>query len=312
MPVPPRLILVALLSLPLVYPISSSRSNSMWRRRANVPLQGYFDPLSNNGAMLTFGFTTFPAGLGEPLNVIISANSDPDVLKDQQDDGGLRNFFLSIQFSSECLGQHLGDHQMANLGDGHGGLNETAVIRYNYGDPSLGSCKETVEGGNHFRYWVQNGPDANSGAIFMALSYELPIAEGHDLIFNSYNLGRDWLVGNITGSTIPTEQVTNTSTFSGTTQFGGYTYQTAVNYTGGLLQNTSNGINHFLSVGGGPQNITAIDGLVAVLTVNITGRPATSASGAMLSWTAVPSWGASLSTWMSIFVPFLLILRFGL
>ena len=37
---------------------------------------------------------TFPAGLGEPLNIIISANSDPDVMKDQETDGGLRNYFL--------------------------------------------------------------------------------------------------------------------------------------------------------------------------------------------------------------------------
>lgn len=39
---------------------------------------------------------TFPAGLGEPLNVIISANSDAEVLKDQEDDGGLRNYFLYV------------------------------------------------------------------------------------------------------------------------------------------------------------------------------------------------------------------------
>jgi len=67
---------------------------------------------------------------------------------------------------------------MADLGDGKGsrtsfclinelitnaGLpgNETAVIRYNYGDPNLGSCKESVQGGNHFRYWVQDGSKAN-------------------------------------------------------------------------------------------------------------------------------------------------------
>ena len=37
---------------------------------------------------------TTPAGLGEPLNVIITGNSDPDVLKDQETDGGLRNYFL--------------------------------------------------------------------------------------------------------------------------------------------------------------------------------------------------------------------------
>ena len=70
-------------------------------------------------------------------------------------------------------------------------VNETAVIRLDYGDPTLGTCKETVEGGNHFRYWIQSGSSANryyvlsfasfdkthlleSGAVFMAVSYELP------------------------------------------------------------------------------------------------------------------------------------------
>lgn len=46
-------------------------------------------------------------------------------------------------------------------------VNETAVIRWNYGDPELGSCKETVDGGSHFRYWVQNGPDADRCARFI-------------------------------------------------------------------------------------------------------------------------------------------------
>jgi len=50
--------------------------------------------------------------------------------------------------------------------------NETAVIRYNYGDPALGTCQESIQGGNHFRYWVQNGPQRNSGAVFIAFSYE--------------------------------------------------------------------------------------------------------------------------------------------
>ena len=50
--------------------------------------------------------------------------------------------------------------------------NETAVIRYDYGDPSLGTCQETIQGGNHFRYWVQNGPQRNSSAVFMAVSAE--------------------------------------------------------------------------------------------------------------------------------------------
>lgn len=70
--------------------------------------------------------------------------------------------------------------------------NQTAVIRWDYGDPQLGTCKETIQGGAHFRYWVQDGDQANrfgtslltaehmltvySGAIFAAASYELPIA----------------------------------------------------------------------------------------------------------------------------------------
>jgi hypothetical protein len=55
-------------------------------------------------------------------------------------------------------------------------VNETAVIRWDYGDPALGTCQETVKGGNHFRYWVQNGKSAKSGAIFMGVSYEKPVA----------------------------------------------------------------------------------------------------------------------------------------
>lgn len=37
---------------------------------------------------------TFPMGQGEPLNAIISGNSDPRVLKDIEMNGGLRNYFL--------------------------------------------------------------------------------------------------------------------------------------------------------------------------------------------------------------------------
>jgi hypothetical protein len=127
----------------------------------------------------------------------------------------------SFGFAGECLGQHSGSDQEANLGDGHGyrastvlsssplyiliflsfQVNETAVIRYDYGDPTLGTCKETVQGGNHFRYWIQSGSSADryyfymspfvpldvahilvslqSGAIFMAVSYELPVQCEH-------------------------------------------------------------------------------------------------------------------------------------
>ncbi|KAJ3735896.1 hypothetical protein DFJ43DRAFT_763779 [Lentinula guzmanii] len=241
----------------------------------SVPSEGYYSPLSNGGSMLTIVDGTFPAGQGEPLNIIISANSDQAVLVDQETDGGLRNYWLSFDYAGECLGQHAGSQQAANLGDGNGVLNETDEIRYDYNDAQLGTCTETIEGGGHFRYWTQNGPKANSGAIFMASSYELPLTDGHDIVSNGYNLGRDWIIGNITQTNIPTLNLTNSSTYSGTTSYGGYTYSTSVKYVSGLLQNTSVGINHNLTVMTSSSNAT--DGLVAVLEVKITEKPANSA-----------------------------------
>lgn len=57
---------------------------------------------------------------------------------------------------------------MANLGDGHGPKPEIKVIRQDYGIPFIGAGLETLIGGNHFRYWRQDGPTANSGALFLA------------------------------------------------------------------------------------------------------------------------------------------------
>ncbi|KAF8549916.1 hypothetical protein OG21DRAFT_532885 [Imleria badia] len=244
------------------------------RRGTNV---GYFIPMNGGGSMLTQVQDTYPPGLGEPINVIISANSDAAVLQSTVNNGGLINYY---HFSTECLGQHSGDNQAANLGDGDGYLNQTAVIRWDYGNVQLGTCEETIDGGNHIRYWIQNGPDANTSAIFMALSYEMPIADQHNIIVNGYDLGRDWMVGNATAqsSIIPTSKLTNASTYSGSTSFNGYTYHTSVNYVSGLLQNTSIGINHYQSVAVNGSN--AIDGLVVVMTVKITSQPSTGSSAA--------------------------------
>ena len=74
-----------------------------------------------------------------------------------------------------CISFHLSDHVRPRLRVPIT-VNQTAVIRWDYGNVELGTCQETIEGGNHFRYWIQNGPDANTGAIFMAVSYEMPIA----------------------------------------------------------------------------------------------------------------------------------------
>jgi hypothetical protein len=82
-----------------------------------------------------------------------------------------RRALISIIESSsgEFLGIHIGDPQPANLGDGHGWVNETKEFRQDFGDPVrilspclfsivltsekfIGAGIETLEGGNHFRY----------------------------------------------------------------------------------------------------------------------------------------------------------------
>lgn len=54
--------------------------------------------------------------------------------------------------SEECLDIHLGSPFSANLGDGHGWVNQTIELRQDYGSSDLGTCLETLIGGNHFRY----------------------------------------------------------------------------------------------------------------------------------------------------------------
>ncbi len=85
-------------------------------------------------------------------------------------------------------------------------------------------------------------------------------------------------MGNATNQTslIPTTTLTNTSTYSGQTSYGNFTYQTDVKYVSGLLANSSDGVNHFATVAVNGAN--AIDGLVAVMQVKIVERPSTRAS----------------------------------
>ncbi|OSD07339.1 hypothetical protein PYCCODRAFT_1463624 [Trametes coccinea BRFM310] len=284
------------------YPNAPRSPSPLWRRGRNVPPMGFYNPTELGGSMLTIAPNT--NGLGEPLNVIVSGHSDATVLVDSEDNGGLRNYFLSVGFGAECLGQHAGDAQTANLGDGKGQVNETSELRWDYGDPSLGTCTETIKGGNHFRYWVQDGSKANSGAIFMATSYELPIQMGHDIIFDGYNLGRDWLVGNATAqqSLIPTGNITNGTTYSGQTSFGGYTYKTDVIYLSGILSNSSQGVNHNVTVGNA--NTLPVDGYVAVMTISIVSEPQRTTSGALsippsVSWSMLAALLAMLAVSLS-------------
>ncbi|KAI0031771.1 hypothetical protein K488DRAFT_51357 [Vararia minispora EC-137] len=178
-------------------------------------------------------------GFGEPLNVIISGLSSPGVLTLS----GLENFARAVGFSTECLGIHLGGPQSANLGDGNGFVNQTVELRQDFGDPVLGTCEETLEGGNHFRVWQQNGSAANSGAFFLAVSQEEDLQEGHTISPNGYNMGRDALVAAAVG----------------TTSFSGVTYSTTSQQIMGLLPAGSAGVNHGI----------AQDGVVVLLTVTI-------------------------------------------
>lgn len=59
---------------------------------------------------------------------------------------------ILITSSTECFGLHSGDPQTANLGDGNGWVDQTIELRQDYGDADVGTCLESVIGGNHFRF----------------------------------------------------------------------------------------------------------------------------------------------------------------
>ena len=114
-------------------------------------------------------------GVGEPANAILSGRSDPEILIDQETNGGLRNYFLyvftpsvfsgtsvpnplrssvlfvcsrSFQFGAECLGQHAGTHQVLDLGDGNG-PSECHIL-----------CTRVPSDGGHFNSRERNCRDA--------------------------------------------------------------------------------------------------------------------------------------------------------
>ncbi|KAI0081858.1 hypothetical protein K474DRAFT_1586636 [Panus rudis PR-1116 ss-1] len=195
----------------------------------------FFDPTKGGGSWLD----NAGGGGGEPLNVIVSGLSSPGVLTDD----GIVNYARAIGFSTECFGIHLGDPQSANLGDGHGAVNQTIELRQDFGDANAGTCLESLVGGNHFRVWRQNGPTANSGALFLAVSQEEDVTQGHTISPDGYDVGRDALA----------------SAAQGTKSFGGVTYQTTVERLENQMPAGANGVNHGI----------AVDGTVVLLTVTI-------------------------------------------
>lgn len=114
-----------------------------WQKsRADTPAAG----------MLTNASPHFPqtipnSNLGEPLNVVISSASSPEVLTEE----GLASYLSSLYFSpNNCLGLSLGDKQAADLNDGQGVVNQTALYRYNF-NMGTTTCQESINGGQHVR-----------------------------------------------------------------------------------------------------------------------------------------------------------------
>ncbi|UZJ51296.1 hypothetical protein CBS101457_000616 [Exobasidium rhododendri] len=197
--------------------------------------KAYIDPKLYGGTNLDSS-----AGLGEPLNVIISGLSSPTLLTSK----GLQNYLRSLDLDFECFGLHSGGAQTAWL-DTRGSFAQQFLYRQVYTplDHIFGTCAESLGGGNHVRCWQQAG----TGAWFLAASKEQNVTQQHDIVPNGYDVGRDWMVGQIQSST------------TNKTSFMFKSYQTKVEYVSGLIAPGTAGINHGIST----------DGRVALLTVKL-------------------------------------------
>ncbi|KAK4047885.1 hypothetical protein OIO90_006046 [Microbotryomycetes sp. JL221] len=139
----------------------AARHNLVDQVETKAAFEGWYDVRKQGGQYLN---RAVDWGLGEPLNIIISNRSSPDVLREN----GFVAYSRSLGLWQECANLHLGRAQHANLGDG--------------------------QGGNHFRAWKQNGTLAPSGAWMLAASLELDVRDKHRISRNGYNRGRDIIV----------------------------------------------------------------------------------------------------------------------
>jgi hypothetical protein len=116
-------------------------------------------------------------------------------------------------------------------------------LRNDFGNPDVGTCWESLVGGNHLRMWRQNGPKANTGALFLAVSKEENVSHGHTISKNGYNAGRDALVKSALKLS----------------KYRGVKYHTVAQNISGLIPAGSKGVNHGIPT----------DGIVVLLTVTI-------------------------------------------
>ncbi|KAL7425218.1 hypothetical protein Q5752_000906 [Cryptotrichosporon argae] len=209
---------------------------------------------SASGSMLT--------AQHEPLNLVLSNRSDHRVLVPAANAGGLYTYLGALGFGAECFGYHLGGDQFADVGDGRGEVVQNSIVRYKYGrDDYLGTCLETLFGGNHIRVWRQ----ANTAAYFLAASEELPGFDGHNIVPGGYDMGRNYIVGNATGQVGYIDHPAAGDTFSGSCSYRGWTYHTLAVFVDGLMPTDRRawGVSEAITGEG------VSDGLVAVLTVTV-------------------------------------------
>ncbi|WVQ93859.1 hypothetical protein IAU59_000937 [Kwoniella sp. CBS 9459] len=229
----------------------------------SISALGFNDPSKNGGSMLTYTLQTIPPNLGEPLNIIISNESDPRVLEETMLEGGLYNYLEAAAFGNQCFGIHIGDKQQANLGDGLTNQTQHALLRYQYfKNHLLGTCLESIYGGNHIRIWRQY----SSGAYFLSSSTEEDSANNHKLGLNAYDAGRDFFVGNATNTEVHGHLKPNQS-FVGEVTKRGWRYRTNVTYIEDLVPVNRTNWNHYTGVQAIGGSVS--DGLVAVLTIKV-------------------------------------------
>jgi hypothetical protein len=171
---------------------TSDRSPSLRRDAAALATSKYAEDFAAPASWLTGWWN--PSDLGEPINVVVSARSSPEVLTPD----GFRLWLNSMNISQPCLGQASmpgsDNKQFAFLGPSGSpdqNLTELLTWRENFGDPLLGSCIQTFNGGFHLRAFNQTA----TGAIFIAASDEADLSHHHKILPDGYNSGRNNLTG---------------------------------------------------------------------------------------------------------------------
>ncbi|KAG6335523.1 hypothetical protein ID866_3553 [Astraeus odoratus] len=228
-------------------------------RGPSVSSVAFYNPSLAGGSMLVNAGN----GLGEPLNVVISGLSSPGVLSHK----GILNYARAIGYSEECFGIHLGGLMSANLGDGNGWVNQTYELREDYENAGIGTCLESLIGGNHFRVFSQNGPRANSGAFFLAwVLLVVSLLQSPDVcsvVCHKRSPPSTTMISCPMVTILDGMHNNLVAAALGETSFNGIIYMTtAVNVTG-LLPPGSQGVNHGI----------AQDGIVTLLTVTILNKP---------------------------------------